>query len=100
MPSRPPVSDDVGIDELERAIRAVAGEPIFSPAVAARISRFFAGEMTARGVAAEPAAEPFPQLTARERGILDLVAAGMSNTEIAQRLYLSHNNAGLGNPQR
>ncbi len=116
---------DAGIDELERAIRAVAsGEAIFSPAVATRISRFFATGMTTR--ATEPAGEPFPQLTPREREILDLVAAGLSNNAIAQRLYLSHKtirnnvsmilakihvdgrsqaivearNAGLGNPQR
>ena len=32
---------------------------------------------------------PFPQLTVREHEILDLLARGLSNTEIAGRLYLS-----------
>ena len=37
----------------------------------------------------EPARWPFPQLTDRERAILDGVAAGLSNAQIGQRLFLS-----------
>lgn len=69
--------------EIVRAITAVArGEAIFGPALARRIAEFFS--------ATAPAAETaFPQLTAREREILDLVAAGRSNAQIASTLFLS-----------
>jgi DNA-binding NarL/FixJ family response regulator len=69
--------------EIVRAITAVdQGEAIFGPAVAMRVAEFFA---------APPAvdAAPFPQLTARETEILELLAAGRSNAQIAAALYLS-----------
>lgn len=69
--------------ELIRAIRGVsAGEAIFGPAIARRLLAFFA---------ARPAVEAtlFPELTEREREILDLVARGLNNAEITQRLGLS-----------
>ncbi|HZO64440.1 MAG TPA: response regulator transcription factor [Kribbellaceae bacterium] len=70
--------------EIVRAITAVArGEAIFGPAIATRVAEFFA---------AAPAAatdQVFPQLTAREREILSLVAAGRSNAQIASTLFLS-----------
>ncbi|WP_371403443.1 response regulator transcription factor [Kribbella sp. NBC_00662] len=69
-------------EEIARAIRAVAaGEAIFGPGVARRVLTFFS--------APPPAAEPFPELTARERQILDLIAAGLSNPAIADRLDLA-----------
>lgn len=68
--------------EIDRAIRAVvAGEAIFSPGVAQRVLGYFA--------APPPVAEPFPELTARERQVLDLMAAGERNQAIADRLFLS-----------
>jgi DNA-binding NarL/FixJ family response regulator len=68
-------------EELGRAVRAVAaGEAIFGPAVAQRMLRFFTPP---------PAVDPFPQLTAREREILGLLAAALSNATIASRLGLS-----------
>jgi DNA-binding NarL/FixJ family response regulator len=66
-------------DEIARAIRAVAaGEAIFGPAVAHRVLGFLTGPSTP-DVA-------FPGLTARERQILDLLAAGLPNGAIAAKL--------------
>jgi DNA-binding NarL/FixJ family response regulator len=69
--------------ELVRAIRGVAsGEAIFGPAIARRLVNFFA---------ARPAVEAtvFPELTDREREVLDLIARGLNNAEITHRLVLS-----------
>lgn len=74
-----------GADQMEllRAIQAVAsGEALFSPAIAQRLVAFFAAGTGA------PAA-PFPELTEREREVLDLIAQGQSNAAIAQRLGIS-----------
>ncbi|MER7332197.1 MULTISPECIES: response regulator transcription factor [unclassified Micromonospora] len=69
--------------EVERAVRAVAnGEVLLGPAVAARAVGFLAGARAAGPV-------PFPELTDREREVLDLVAQGLSNVVIARRLTLS-----------
>jgi DNA-binding NarL/FixJ family response regulator len=70
--------------EMARAIRAVGeGEAIFSPAIAARLMEFFASF--------QPATLPqvFPELSDREREILDLIARGHKNPDIAVRLVLS-----------
>ena len=68
-------------DEIARAIRAVAaGEAIFGPAVAQRVLGFFS---------APPTAAAFPDLTGRERQILDLLAAGLPNGAIAARLSVA-----------
>jgi DNA-binding NarL/FixJ family response regulator len=70
--------------EMLRAIRAVGnGEAIFSPQIAVRLVNFFAE--------IRPAAPPqaFPELSEREREILDLIAQGLKNPEIADRLFLS-----------
>jgi len=69
--------------ELLRAIRAAAaGEAIFGQGVARRLATYLAqpGPIPAR---------PFPELTDREREVLELVAGGRSNTEITDLLGLS-----------
>jgi DNA-binding NarL/FixJ family response regulator len=74
-----------GQHEIRSAIDAAArGELVFGAAIARRVAEFFAA-----GPASAPAAEVFPQLTSREREILDLLAAGRSNPQIAQALFLS-----------
>ena len=75
---------DADEEEILRAIQAVGrGEAIFSPAIAQRLIDFFA---TPRPVLLP---RLFPELTEREREILDLVAQGYSNSDIARRLTLS-----------
>ncbi|MGQ0573694.1 MAG: LuxR C-terminal-related transcriptional regulator [Pseudonocardia sp.] len=73
--------------EIVRAITAVArDEVLVGPDMARRVAEFFA---VAPGEPAAPEEDPFPHLTAREREILDLVATGRSNAQIAASLYLS-----------
>ena len=74
---------DVDQEDVIRAVKAVSrGEAIFSPAIAERLIHYFAA---LRPVAADLA---FPELTDREREILDLIAQGHNNSEIAERLLL------------
>ncbi len=72
-------------EDLVAAVRTVAsGQGLLDPAVTLRVIRSFA---------AAPAPDParagaLAQLTERETDVLALVAAGLSNAEIAARLYL------------
>jgi DNA-binding NarL/FixJ family response regulator len=69
---------------MVRAIRAVgSGEAIFSPAIATRLMDFFAAPLPA------VPKEIFPTLTEREREILQLIARGSTNHDIAKHLALS-----------
>ena len=71
-------------EETLRAIRAVAnGEVIFSPGVAEQMMAYFA-----RGMKTTPEA-PFPDLTQRESEIVELLAQGLTNAAIAEKLVLS-----------
>ncbi len=72
-------------EEIHRAIvAAAAGEAIFGPEVARRLMALFAApRMRAAG------ADAFPELTERELEILELIARGIANPAIAERLGLS-----------
>jgi DNA-binding NarL/FixJ family response regulator len=70
--------------ELIRAVRVVAGgDALLSP----RVTRQLIGEFATR--AQVPPAVSIDALTDREREVTGLVAAGLSNEEIAGRLFLS-----------
>jgi DNA-binding NarL/FixJ family response regulator len=78
------VLKDTDEEEIERAIRAVGkGEAIFSPAIARRLMEFFASPAPTRTPTI------FPELSEREHEILQLIAQGRKNLEIAQQLVLS-----------
>lgn len=71
--------------QIRAAIGSVAGgELVFGATIAQRVAEYFSA-----GPATPRVSEVFPQLTAREREILDLLAAGRSNPQIAQTLFLS-----------
>ena len=72
------------VEEVLKVLGAVTeGEAHFGPEIARRLMGFFSTP--------KPAApsEVFPELTTREAEVLDLIAQGRSNAEIARRLYLS-----------
>lgn len=70
-----------GHDELVRAILSVAdGGVILGPRVAQRMQHFFESP---------PPASSFPGVTAREHEVLDLLARGRSNPDIAAILHIS-----------
>jgi DNA-binding NarL/FixJ family response regulator len=70
--------------ELVHAILAIAaGDAVYGAPVARRIAEFFTGDRDAY------TAQAFPELTERERQVLDLLASGARNSHIATQLGLS-----------
>jgi len=71
-------------EEILRAITSIGdGGAVFGPGIASRIAAYFSGTIT------DSTADEFTALTAREREVLDLLAAGKSNAVIARQLFLS-----------
>ncbi|MGD8632947.1 MAG: response regulator transcription factor [Anaerolineales bacterium] len=71
--------------EMLRTIRAVfEGEALFGPAIADRLMDFFTG--------LSPRSSPdlFPELTEREHEVLELIARGHNNQEIADELVIAN----------
>jgi DNA-binding NarL/FixJ family response regulator len=72
--------------EIVRAVQSVAaGEAVYGGPVARRIVAHFAGEQAG----SSPSIRAFPELTPREREVVELLAAGCRNHEIARRLGMS-----------
>jgi DNA-binding NarL/FixJ family response regulator len=73
-------------EQIVRAIRAVAGgDVVFGAGIAERVMTFFA----ASGRIGARAGRQFPELTEREVEVLELIARGLNNAEIARRLVVS-----------
>ncbi|MGW8282048.1 MAG: response regulator [Gemmatimonadota bacterium] len=77
------LKDDAGPALLREAVRTVhAGDSFFSPVVASRLTEALRGGSSGSG-------DPLELLTARELEVLQLVASGNSNKQIATALGIS-----------
>jgi DNA-binding NarL/FixJ family response regulator len=82
------VKDGDPADMIEAVRRAARGEAMLAPSVLARVVERAKRSHDADVAGAGPASEVLARLTARERDVLTLVGAGMSNADIAARLHL------------
>lgn len=74
--------------EMLKSVRAVAqGEAIFGPAIAGRLADFFRQVNTV--TLERESTRPFPDLTDREHEILELIARGRNNQQIATQLHIT-----------
>ncbi len=79
---------DASIDQVAQAIRVVAdGQSLISPSMAAKLLEEFK-TISRAGTKSEVV---LPRLTDRELEVLNLVARGQNNREIARDLYISEN---------
>ncbi|MFB3739031.1 MAG: response regulator [Candidatus Velamenicoccus archaeovorus] len=80
---------EIPIEEVADAIRSVwAGQSRISPSMASKLLNEFAS--MSKGTPDKPQV-PAPRLTDREMEVLNLVAKGMNNRDIAKQLYISEN---------
>ena len=78
---------DADPDDIIRAIHAAAaGEGLLSPAITRAVISTFVGKRPAASLGRHPGLDT---LTEREREVLELVAEGYNNDELAERLYIS-----------